>query len=185
MTSWPRFAASCHRPLHAEAMQRDAALSRCGRYRYALWRRWDEAAPSVLFVMLNPSTADAREDDPTIRRCIGFAQAWGFGALAVGNLFALRSPDPMALHRAVATDGPTAAIGPRNGLWLRRLAQESPVVVAAWGQHGALLQRGAAVAQSLPTLHCLGVTQAGHPRHPLYVAASTPLQPWPAAAAFA
>ncbi|MBH9551425.1 DUF1643 domain-containing protein [Inhella gelatinilytica] len=159
-------------------MHRDAALSRCRRYRYALWRRWDDTAPTVLFVMLNPSTADARQDDPTIRRCMGFAQAWGFGGLAVGNLFALRSPDPDDLRRAVTAGGPLAAIGPRNAGWLRRLAQESAQVVAAWGQHGELLHRGTAVARLFPTLHCLGQTQAGHPRHPLYVAASTPLRPW-------
>lgn len=139
-----------------------AAISRCGIYRYALWRRWSEAPP-VLFVMLNPSTADASQDDPTIRRCISFAQRWGHGGILVGNLFALRSPDPRQLRTA------SDPIGPQNERWLRRLSQQSAVVVGAWGNHGTLLNRGEAVAARFPGMLCLGLTQQGQPRHPLYV----------------
>jgi hypothetical protein len=151
-------------------MQRAARLSCCGRYRYALWRRWADG-PQVLFVMLNPSTADARRDDPTIRRCIDFARRWGFGSLAVGNLFAYRTPFPHALRRA------EAPVGPRNDRWLRRLAAQSARVVAAWGDDGAWLDRDRAVRRLLPGLHALGFTKAGRPRHPLYLpAAARPLR---------
>src|SRR5882724_4976365 len=92
-----------------------AVLSDCERYRYALWRRWAER-PAVLFVGLNPSTADALQDDPTIRRCIRFAKAWGYGALYMGNLFAFRATDPRAM-KAEAD-----AVGPDNDGWLRQLA---------------------------------------------------------------
>ncbi len=152
-------------------MKSGAAFSACRRYRYALWRRWSEG-PAVLFVMLNPSTADATRDDPTIRRCIAFAQSWGFGALAVGNLFALRTPSPRALARSAA------AVGPRNDRWLRRLQRDAALIVAAWGDHGRLLDRAAAVRRMLAEPHVLGLTGAGQPRHPLYVAARTLARRW-------
>jgi hypothetical protein len=94
-------------------VERAAAFSRDGRYRYALWREWDAAKPCVLFIGLNPSSADDRRDDPTIRRCTGFARRWGFGRLAVGNLFALRTPHPSQLRRV------PSPVGPRNDRWLQ------------------------------------------------------------------
>ena len=102
-----------------------AAFSPDRRYRYTLRRQWDDALPYCLFVMLNPSTADATQDDPTIRRCIGFTKAWGFGGLLVGNLFALRSTDPAALYHA---DDP---VGPENDSCLRTLRDEAALSVAA------------------------------------------------------
>src|SRR5262249_14212908 len=90
-----------------EEVRRAAVISDCGRYRYSLTRRWGDAAePRALFVMLNPSTADAEQDDPTIRRCIGFAKAWGMGSLEVVNLYALRATDPAALLSAPDPIGP-------------------------------------------------------------------------------
>lgn len=160
-------------PIHP-SVQSGAALSRCKTYRYALWRHWSDAPP-VLFVMLNPSTADASQDDPTIRRCISFAQRWGYGGILVGNLFALRSPDPQQLRTA------SDPIGPQNERWLRRLSQQSAVVVGAWGNHGMLLNRGEAVAARFPGLLCLGLTQQGQPRHPLYVPRDAGLMPLPRA----
>src|SRR5262245_52290853 len=103
-----------------------AAFSRCRRYRFALWRRW-ASGPQVLFVMLNPSTADEDCDDATIRRCIGFARSWGFGAMAAGNLFALRSTSPTVLKTS------RRPVGRGNDAWLVRLQSTSAVVVAAWG----------------------------------------------------
>ncbi|WP_313313105.1 DUF1643 domain-containing protein [Pulveribacter sp.] len=151
-------------------MKTRAELSPCNSYRYALWREWSEEPP-VLFVMLNPSTADASQDDPTIRRCISFAQQWGHGGLIVANLFAWRSPYPTHLRSA------KDPIGPSNDEWLKKLAKQSSVVVGAWGNHGTYMQRGKAVASLFPGLQCLGLTKQGQPRHPLYVSASTQPKP--------
>ncbi|MFY8150301.1 MAG: DUF1643 domain-containing protein [Prochlorococcaceae cyanobacterium] len=149
-----------------------ACFSPCRTYRYALWRRW-EPGGCVLLVGLNPSTACETHDDPTIRRCIAFARSWGYGALCVANLFALRSRHP-ALLRRVADP-----VGPQNDAFLQQLAQRAELVVAAWGTQGTYLHRDAAVRRMLPQLHCLRLTRAGHPSHPLYLPAH--LQPvrWP------
>jgi len=140
----------------------DALISRCGTYRYALWRRWNQG-PQVLFVMLNPSTADHRNDDQTIRRCIGYAMSWGFGAVAVGNLFAFRTPSPIVLRQAARP------VGRANDRWLQRLAADSTRVIAAWGNHGSLMGRDERVCALLGPLYVLSLTQQGQPRHPLYV----------------
>jgi hypothetical protein len=144
-------------------VERAAVLSRCGRYRYALRRTWDATKPRVLFIGVNPSTADAKRDDPTLRRCIRFATDWGFGALAIGNLFAFRSPNPKRLTRM------HNPIGPHNDAWLRRLGEESTLVVAAWGSGGRLLDREQTVRAMFDSLQCLGTTAGGFLRHPLYV----------------
>jgi hypothetical protein len=138
-----------------------------GPYRYLLWRRWAEAA-SVLFIMLNPSTADAQRDDPTIRRCLGFARAWGFGAVEVVNLFAWRATDPRELRRAADP------IGPANDRAIAEAAARNHAIVAAWGVHGVLLERDRQVAALLAgsRVRCLAHTGTGAPRHPLYVRAS-------------
>ncbi len=154
-------------------MEGSAHFSRCGRYRYALWRTWDEKRPTMLFIGLNPSTADAIEDDPTIRRCIRFAGDRGYGRLAVANLFAYRATNPAVLRR---TPYP---IGRSNNRWLLRLAAESDVCVAAWGNGGSHLGQDAEVVALLRGLQCLGVTASGAPRHPLYVRADTKLRSLP------
>jgi len=148
-----------------------AHFSRCGRYRYALWRTWDVSLPSVCFIALNPSTADATRDDPTMRRCIAFARRWGFGGMAVGNIFAFRATRPADMK---AEPNP---IGRANDRWLQRLASESPLVVAAWGSHGAWMGREAQVLALLADVECLGVTASGAPRHPLYVRGDTVRRP--------
>lgn len=150
-------------------MEKGAELSTCRTYRYALWRRWSDA-PHLLFIMLNPSTADESQDDPTIRRCISFARQWGYGGITVANLFALRSPYPSALREA------NDPIGPENDQWLKKLAGQSGAVVGAWGNQGAYLQRGEVVVAMFPNMQCLGITKLRQPRHPLYVAADTELQ---------
>ena len=139
-----------------------AVLSSCGQYRYELWRRWSEG-PHVLFIMLNPSTADATKDDATIRKCVAYAKRWGFGALCVGNLFAFRATDPRDMRAA------TDPIGPENDATLQRLASEAGVIVAAWGAHGTHLGRDKAVSKMLPTINALHVTKDGLPGHPLYL----------------
>ena len=135
-----------------------ATFSADGRYRYRLWRRWDRSKPVVAFVMLNPSSADGRRDDPTIRRCIGFARAWGFGGIDVVNLFAYRASEPRRLREV---DDP---VGPDNARYLRRAIRRADLVVLAWGAHAV-----AAGLLSLPRARCLGLTRAGQPRHPLYL----------------
>ena len=117
--------------------------------------------------MLNPSTADAVRDDPTIRRCVGFARAWGYRRVAITNIFAFRSPSPPELRRAADP------VGPQNDRWLLRAAAQADRIVCAWGAYGALGNRDAEVLTLLrgfPLEH-LGITMHGHPRHPLYVAA--------------
>jgi hypothetical protein len=165
---WPLPELSARRD---SAMQACAILSPCRRYRFALWRRWDPG-PQVLFILLNPSTADESSDDPTVRRCIGFAKAWGFGAVAISNLFAFRTPYP-ALPPACPHP-----VGPENDAWLDRLHEESSLTVAAWGNHGRLLGRGTVVQQMLPGLQILGLTIHAEPRHPLYVRAGASAHPW-------
>lgn len=159
--------------------QRSARISACGRYRYQLSRRLVENPAErspVLFVMLNPSTADADQDDPTIRRCLGFARDWGHTDLVVGNLYALRATNPKALRADYR-----AAIGPDNDRWLRRLLTVATTVVCAWGVHARpdRVARFQALAAGRP-LFCLGTTKGGQPRHPLYVGGDTALEAWPA-----
>lgn len=152
-------------------MEMSAEISACRRYRYALWRKW-AAGPQVLFLMLNPSIADGSVDDPTIRRCIGFARSWGFGSLAVGNLFAVRTPDPIVMKRS------SSPVGPENDARLRELQDSASLVVAAWGNDGAFRGRSDAVRGFLRAPHVLGLTRLGQPRHPLYVASTAVARPW-------
>lgn len=151
-------------------MIRSAAFSRCRTYRYTLERRWDPRRPVVMFVGLNPSTADETHDDPTVRRCLGFARRWRFAALLMTNLFALRSTDPRALREA---EDP---IGPRNDEHLRRCRARAALVVAAWGARGGLGRRDERVLVTLPEAHCLGATRGGRHRHPLYLPSSARLR---------
>lgn len=157
---------------YAEAMDQGAIFDRTGRYRYCLWREWDATLPVVAFVLLNPSTADASRDDPTIRRCLGFARTWGFGRLEVVNLFALRATDPSALRQAADP------VGPRNDEHLRRTVRAADRVVAAWGNGGRLHGRGDQVMRWLDRPMVLGWTKARQPRHPLYLRREVEVQGW-------
>lgn len=145
-----------------QSPHRSAIVSACGHYRYALWRRWGPGTTAMV-IGLNPSTADAHGDDPTSRRCIRFAQAWGHDALCLVNLFAFRATR-VAMMKAVPDP-----VGPANDHWLLALAPRAAVIVAAWGNHGDHLQREQAVRQLLSPLHLLRLTQRGHPAHPLYL----------------
>ena len=149
-----------------------AVISDDCEHRYELWRTWDAAKPTVLFVMLNPSTADHRQDDPTIRRCLRFARDWGYGRLLVGNLFALRATDPSDLYVHANP------VGWENDDALRAMHDAAALTVCAWGVHGAHQRRGELVRAMLegsrrPSVHHLGLTMGGHPRHPLYLRADT------------
>lgn len=149
-----------------------ASISDCGTYRYGLKRVWDDAKPVVAWIMLNPSTADAEQDDPTIRRCVGFSKAWGYGGLAVVNLFALRATNPKYLW---LVDDP---VGPENDVFISEITQGRRVV-AAWGAAARATSRAERVMMLLAhrKIECLGTTAMGHPRHPLYVQGSTSMRP--------
>lgn len=175
------------------AMMRTATISADGQYRYRLGRRWGSDARRLPWVMLNPSTADADRDDPTIRRVIGFSRTWGYDACEVVNLCALRSTDPALLRRA------DNATGPRNSAAIEAVIAEAAQsgvteIVVAWGVDGEALLRSidrvgqrarrvaslasrAWTAAALSPIQ-LGTTTAGAPRHPLYVAGATEPQPW-------
>lgn len=156
-----------------------ASFDDSGTYRYTLQRRW--AAPGcgarcVCFCLLNPSTADARVLDPTLTRCLSFARAWGFGAMEVVNIFALRSTDPAGLRK---TDDP---VGPGNDRAIRRVVRRCDRVVVGWGNHGTHLRRSERVRSLLAecgvNATCWGVTKTGEPKHPLYLRRDAPLMPF-------
>ena len=150
-----------------------ATLDPTRTYRYSLWRVWDATAPRTCFCMLNPSTADATTDDPTIRRCIGFAKTWGFGSVEIVNLFAYRATRPADLRTA------PNPIGPQNDSAIMSAACRAGRFIAAWGNHGSLLNRATEVIELLTgtPLLCLGTNNSGHPKHPLYVARTTKPNP--------
>jgi hypothetical protein len=146
---------------------RGADLSECGRYRYQLWRRWDRTKPRAVFIMLNPST-DANQDDPTIRRCIGFARRWGMGGLRVANLFCFRATEPRDLWRATDPKGPDW----HQALW-RAIDAPDGIHIAAWGadpraDDQAKRARTVFYEAGIP-LYALALTKDGRPKHPLYV----------------
>lgn len=146
-------------------METGACFDASGIYRYSLWRLWDACAPKLVFIMLNPSTADAQSNDPTIRRCIGFAQTWGYGYLEVVNLFGLRSPHPQHLRQAADP------IGAECDKYIQIAAQQADRIILAWGNWGHFWGRDQAVVKFLASydLYCLGLNQSKQPRHPLYL----------------
>jgi len=148
-----------------------AVLSPCRSFRYQLTREWGQG-PAVLFVGLNPSTADETIDDPTIRRCIGFARDWGFSRLFMANLFAFRATDPKDMLNA------TDPIGPENNQHLVSMATSAELTIAAWGVNGTFLGRDKAVREMLPRLHYLRLTKGGFPGHPLYLPKDLQPIPW-------
>lgn len=164
-------------------MIKDATLSMCGLYRYSLLRAWDVTLRSVVWVMLNPSTADAMKPDHTMTKCVGFARSWNCGSIIIVNLFGLRSRDPKKL---VEVHDP---VGPYNHEYLRTaLDTKNAMKVVAWGANPAVTSPGARTMITMVKnrggrgsgkFQCLGYTQSGQPRHPLMLAYSTPLEPWP------
>lgn len=151
----------------------NAVFSPCRKYRYWLLREWNPKLPRVVFIMLNPSTADEVQNDPTIRRCIGFAKSWGYGSLAVLNIFAFRSTDPKQLYECANPEGAD------NDDHIHRAMYDAAIAVCAWGTHGAHKNRGLKVMDLIPPnkRRCLKITQDGHPSHPLYLPANlTPME---------
>lgn len=154
---------------------REAWISKDGVYRYSLSREWGTGGGFVNFVMLNPSTADANVDDPTIRRCISFAQGWGFGGLIVTNLFAFRATDPKDMRKAADPVGPYWADA------VYKAVLDSREVVLAWGGHGKqadLNRLKETISAICGKVSHLGLVKNGNPKHPLYLGKETKRQPW-------
>jgi hypothetical protein len=162
---------------HQKADAHSTALySDCERYRYALTRIWDPSGHRAFFIMLNPSTATEVQNDPTVERCERRARTLGFGAFRVANIFAWRDTDPKKMRRAADP------VGPHNDATILEGCDWANQVICAWGTHGEHLARGAAVetllrATNHPLFH-LGLTKAGHPKHPLYTAYTVQPEPW-------
>lgn len=153
-----------------------AIFSDCERYRYRLWRRWDLEKPKINFLMLNPSTADDVKNDPTVERCERRARSLGAGELIVTNIFAYRATYPAEL---LTIDDP---VGEGNTGEILHAAHVADVVVCAWGLAGGIRGRGQSVLDCLRLerikLYCLGKTQNGVPKHPLYIPYSQKLEPF-------
>ena len=145
-----------------------AVFDATGQYRYSLCREWNQSAPRIGFVMLNPNRADAILDDPTIRRCVGFARSWDYGSLEVVNLFAYRSPSPKVLKQVADP------VGEDNDRALQAFSQRVDRIILAWGNWGTIRGRDRVVLELLNSapLYCLGTTKQGQPCHPLYLKAN-------------
>ena len=152
--------------LFEKPMSKGAIISDCGIYRYLLWRTWDEDEPVLLVIGLNPSTADETADDPTIRRCVGYAKTWGYGGLRMVNLFAYRatSPDEMIQY--------PDPVGDLNDEIILDTANDgiTHATLVAWGNRGSHLDRDKQVLRLIThEPYCLRVTAQGQPEHPLYL----------------
>ncbi len=140
-----------------------AIFSPCRIWRYQLWRCWDASLPTVLFVGLNPSTADETKDDPTIRKCIKFAKRWGYGTYLMCNMFGYRSTDPRGL------DGLADPTGPENDWYIAEAVSRAAICVAAWGSDKLTQRRAVTVCSLLKNPYCLRLSKDGNPWHPLYI----------------
>ena len=153
-------------------LERDASLSPCGKYRYLLRRSWNHKLPRALYVMLNPSTADAEVDDATIRSCFRLAKPWGYGSFEVVNLFAWRATDPAELEKAADPIG-----NPRNADTFQSALTRCDLAICAWGAHPMAVERGPLAVSTIrgfkPMAYCLGTTKGGAPKHPLYIKTGT------------
>jgi len=144
-----------------------AIFSECRKHRFALWRIWNRRKAPVAFIGLNPSTADESKNDPTVRRCVQFAEANGGGGLIMLNAFSYRATDPNEMKSQAVPNLQ------ENTDWIVAFSGLAKMTVAAWGTHGEFAGRGETLIhrmrQSLRTLHCLEVNKGGTPKHPLYV----------------
>lgn len=155
-------------------LERDAVISDCGKYRYLLRRTWSHDHPRVLIIMLNPSTADAEIDDPTVRSCIRLCQWRRDGGFEIVNLFAFRATDPKELQTA------PEPVGPRNDAVIEAAISRCDMAICAWGAYPGAVDRGQQVhsilRQRRPAVFCWGKTKAGAPKHPLYIKTGTALE---------
>jgi hypothetical protein len=154
---------------NSQPKQRGATFDTTRQYRYSLWRTWEDRGNRVAFVLLNPSQANEVENDPTIRRCIGFAKDWGYGSVEIVNLFAHCATKVQTLKKA------RDLIGSENDSYIRQAAERASLIICAWGNWGYLKGRNLEVQSLLQEFDsgCLGLTRRGHPRHPLYLPKQT------------
>lgn len=161
-------------------MKGETVISQCRQYRYSLVRTWldgwQKSEGRIAWVMLNPSTADADKDDPTVKRVIHFSKIWGFGSLVVVNLFAFRATMPSVMK---AADDP---IGPDNDRHIAEECANANRVIVAWGTNGTYLDRGKQVLEMLSNMNIkvksFRLTKNRQPRHPLYVSKQAALYMW-------
>lgn len=153
-------------------MKKGAIFSNDRKYRYALWRTWDDELPEVLFIGLNPSNANEKKDDPTMIRVIGFARDWGYGGVVMMNLFGLVSSKPKVLTQY---DDP---VGPDNDLWLNYQVERKCDVIFAWGAFKHAKKRAETVAKMFQHPKCLGFNKDGSPKHPLFLPANIKPMPY-------
>jgi hypothetical protein len=152
-----------------------ALFSEFREWRYSLWRIWNSEKPTIAFIGLNPSTADETQNDPTVRRCIGFAKAWDYGGMYMLNLFGLRSTDPKLLYEH------DAPLGEQNIETIANVCEFVSKIVLCWGNHGAYLNQGRLLVRVLrglgygDKLWAFGITKRQQPKHPLYLAKDTKL----------
>ena len=153
-----------------------AIYSDCEKYRYSLTRIWQPEGKKVFFVMLNPSTATEVQNDPTVERCERRARTLGFGSFRVANIFAWRDTDPRKMRAAVDP------VGPANDATIAQGCVWADQTICAWGTHGEHLNRGAQVEILMrgtnQPLYQLGISKAGHPKHPLYIAYAVQPELW-------
>lgn len=162
-------------------MRKDALISPCGLYRYWLKRHWEDDLVGLPVIMLNPSTADAEIDDPTIKRCMEFARREGYGGITVLNVFALRATNPEELKKVNDPNGPD------NNDWLKRMMGfhelgGSKIILVAWGANKFAEPRAAQIIDMAKRegaqLVCLGTSKNGAPKHPLYIKGDQPFMPF-------
>lgn len=139
-----------------------AYFSKCRKYRFALWRIWDDSKPLIMFIGLNPSTANEHEPDPTIKRVTKFAYKWGYGGFYMMNCFAFVTAYPKELFK------PYAEIE-ENDRWLKLISERCSEIIFAWGTFEAAKYRAEELCEMFPNGKALVVNKDGSPRHPLYV----------------
>lgn len=143
-----------------------AEISPDKKYRYLIKRTWSQGEGTCLFIMLNPSMADEKTDDPATRKCAAYAALWGYQSFEAVNLFAYRSPYPVALKKA------SDPIGPDNDHWVLRQAKQAELIVIAWGMYGVFMNRNQEMLKLLGQhdfdLYCISKTKQGHPGHVMY-----------------
>jgi hypothetical protein len=154
-------------------LENDAVISDCGKYRYLLRRTWDHSKPRALLIMLNPSTADAKLDDPTIRSCVRLISGLHYGSMEVVNIFGWRATYPDELPKQADP------IGPMNERIVDAAIRRCDVVICAWGANAMAARKSqylcARIQSVKPGIYCFGTTKSGAPKHPLYVKSGTPL----------
>ncbi len=139
-----------------------ATLSKCRKYRYVLWRKWNKSLPTIMFIGLNPSTANEHENDPTILKCINYSKNWGFGGFYITNLFAYRTFSPAILKKN------NSPVGQKNNYWILKTSKLTKKTIACWGDHGTFQDRDVQVKKLISQLYCININKTGQPSHPLY-----------------